>query len=70
MERPERVKTLERPVRVAGGDTVQELQLRPEDIRLIIHCRRQKWGELTIKLKDGYPVMITRALQNIKLDQE
>ncbi|MCR4419766.1 MAG: hypothetical protein QHH27_05355 [Clostridia bacterium] len=70
MEQTNRVTLRDGRARLVSGDLLPELQLRPEDIRLIMHCRRQKWGEFTVKLKDGYPVMITRALQSIKLDQE
>ena len=69
MEPQEKGRTPERAGQIAA-DSLPDLQLRPEDIRLIMHCRQQRWGEFTVKLKDGRPVMIIRALQSIKLDQE
>lgn len=53
-----------------NGELLQDLQLKPEDIRLIKHCREQKWGELTVKIKEGYPVMIIKIRENIRLDEE
>jgi len=35
---------------------------------LIEFCRGLEWGEVTVKVKNGQPVMLTSPLKNVKLD--
>ena len=35
---------------------------------LIEFCRGLEWGEVTVKVKNGQPVMLTSPLKDVKLD--
>lgn len=43
-------------------------QLYPEDLRLIDLMRQVGFGEVVIKLRNGKPVIVERAIQTIKLE--
>ena len=45
-------------------------QLFPEDIKLIDMIRAIKYGEITIKLRAGRPVIIERGVMTIKLESD
>jgi len=45
-------------------------QLFPEDIKLIDMIRAIKFGEITIKLRNGKPVVIEKGVMTIKLDED
>lgn len=42
-------------------------RLHDKEKRLIYFIRRLKYGEVTIKVQDGLPVMIEKATEKVKL---
>lgn len=44
-------------------------ELPPEWQRLIELCERMKFGDLTISVVNGKPILVKNLQQNIKLDQ-
>jgi len=42
----------------------------PDDIRLLQHLREVKWGEVTVKIKNGRPVMGQRVLEDRKYSDD
>jgi len=51
-----------------GGHTA--LELSRQELHLILLCRQMRFGELTIKVQDGLPVMVVEACRKIKLGGE
>ena len=45
-------------------------QLYPEDLKLIEMIRAIKFGEITIKLRNGKPVIIEKGVMTIKLEED
>jgi hypothetical protein len=43
------------------------MELKPEEIRLIQFIRRLQWGKLELEVKKGLPVMIHRPVEDVKL---
>ena len=43
-------------------------QLFPEDIKLIELMRNISYGEMTVKLKNGRPVIVEKGIQTVKLE--
>lgn len=44
------------------------MELNPEDEKLIILMRSIKYGEITIKLRAGKPVVVECGIKTIKLE--
>ncbi len=47
---------------------MSNLVLLPEETKLIELMRETKFGELTIKLRAGKPVLVEKGIQTIKLE--
>ena len=47
--------------------TKNSIQLHEKEKRLIEFIRRLGYGEVTIKVQDGLPVMVERATEKVKL---
>ena len=45
-------------------------QLFPEDLKLIEWMRSIKFGKITIKLRNGKPVIIEKGVMTIKLEED
>ena len=45
-------------------------QLFPEDLKLLEKIRAIKYGEITIKLRNGKPVIIEKGVMTIKLEED
>ena len=45
-------------------------QLFPEDLKLIEWMRAIKFGEITIKLRNGRPVTIEQGVKTVKLEED
>jgi len=41
--------------------------IHEKDLKLIEYMRELKFGEITIKVQDGLPVMVERAKEKVKL---
>lgn len=50
--------------------TKQQVLLTPEWERLITLAKRVEFGELTITVKHGKPVMVEQVAKRVKLDDE
>lgn len=48
-------------------ESVKSLALHQKEQKLIEFIRELGYGELTIKVQDGLPVMIERATEKVKL---
>ena len=46
------------------------LKLSRQELHLILLCRQIRFGELTIRVQDGLPVMVVEACRKIKLGGE
>lgn len=46
------------------------MQLRPQERRLIALIRAVRWGEITIKVQDGLPILAIEIRRMVKLDRE
>lgn len=49
---------------------VETMPLFPEEVKLIKYCREFGWGEFTLVVKDGIPVMIHKAREDQKLTED
>lgn len=45
----------------------RETEFKPEEKKLLDYIRELEWGEITVIVKAGKPVMITHPLKNVKL---
>lgn len=45
----------------------REKELHEKEEKLIEFIRQLRYGELTIKVQDGLPVMVERATEKVKL---
>ena len=75
---------LERNLRIAQGkfksnatirDKTREVahattEFTANDVKLIAACRAAKHGEITVKVVNGVPVMLTRLQEQIDLNKE
>ena len=51
-----------------GGVVIKDRIVAPEEIALLNFFRDElRWGECTVKVKDGLPVMVSRAREDVKL---
>jgi hypothetical protein len=46
---------------------MQEKELHEKERRLLEFIRQLGYGEITIKVQDGLPVMVERATEKVKL---
>ncbi|HQA47984.1 MAG TPA: hypothetical protein PK985_05605 [Bacillota bacterium] len=56
----------ERPKPGKGGLLADEIILAKEEARHIRHMRELKWGQLTVIVKDGKPVMSKNVSIDVK----
>ena len=56
--------------KIAKECGVDNFQLTPEDIRLLLICRAMPYGKLTITLHEGKPTSVQRIEENISLTKE
>lgn len=48
-------------------ETPRPRKLHEKELKLLEFIRQLKYGEVTIKVQDGLPVMIEKATEKIKL---